>query len=200
MSRSVLWRIVNSAVRRWKKVNDLLAHLDGSLYQWLGENVEGWEETIGKVVDEERILYAQGLDPERSAASDNLFGIKLNLDGIDVMHRTPDDYRAEKRNLEEQLQQINRSLTQLPVTLQEEISKLSKKYTSQLNPLRQEKTSFEVKENQIPVKRQNLQNQQHKLEMEELELIAQEKIVRERAFNEALPKCSRKRMPGRRGR
>ncbi len=183
-----------------EKVNDLLAHLDGSLYQWLGENVEGWEETIGKVVDEERILYAQGLDPERSAASDNLFGIKLNLDGIDVMHRTPDDYRAEKRNLEEQLQQINRSLTQLPVTLQEEISKLSKKYTSQLNPLRQEKTSFEVKENQIPVKRQNLQNQQHKLEMEELELIAQEKIVRERAFNEALPKCSRKRMPGRRGR
>lgn len=169
-----------------EKVNDLLAHLDGSLYQWLGENVEGWEETIGKVVDEERILYAQGLDPERSAASDNLFGIKLNLDGIDVVHRTPDDYRAEKRDLEERLQQINRSLTQLPVTLQEEILKLSKKYTSQLNPLRQEKTSFEVKENQIPVKRQNLQNQQHKLEMEELELIAQEKIVRERAFNEAL--------------
>ena len=158
-----------------EKVNDLLAHLDGSLYQWLGENVEGWEETIGKVVDEERILYAQGLDPEWSAASDNLFGIKLNLDGIDVVHRTPDDYRAEKRDLEERLQQINRSLTQLPVTLQEEISKLSKKYTSQLNPLRQEKTSFEVKENQIPVKRQNLQNQQHKLEMEELELIAQEK-------------------------
>lgn len=169
-----------------EKVNDLLAHLDGSLYQWLGENVEGWEETIGKVVDEERILYAQGLDPEWSAASDNLFGIKLNLDGIDVVHRTPDDYRAEKRDLEERLQQINRSLTQLPVTLQEEILKLSKKYTSQLNPLRQEKTSFEVKENQIPVKRQNLQNQQHKLEMEELELIAQEKIVRERAFNEAL--------------
>lgn len=169
-----------------EKVNDLLAHLDGSLYQWLGENVKGWEETIGKVVDEERILYAQGLDPERSAASDNLFGIKLNLDGIDVVHRTPDDYRAEKRDLEERLQQINRLLTQLPVTLQEEISKLSKKYTSQLNPLRQEKTSFEVKENQIPVKRQNLQNQQHKLEMEELELIAQEKIVRERAFNEAL--------------
>lgn len=94
-----------------EKVNDLLAHLDGSLYQWLGENVEGWEETIGKVVDEERILYAQGLDPERSAASDNLFGIKLNLDGIDVVHRTPDDYRAEKRDLEERLQQINRSLT-----------------------------------------------------------------------------------------
>ena len=169
-----------------EKVSDLLAHLDGSLYQWLGENVEGWEETIGKVVDEERILYAQGLDPERSAASDNLFGIKLNLDGIDVVHRTPDDYRAEKRNLEEQLQQINRSLTQLPVTLQEEISKLSKKYTSQLNPLRQEKTSFEVKENQIPVKRQNLQNQQHKLEMEEQELIEQEKGKRERAFNVAL--------------
>ena len=44
-----------------EKIDDLLAHLDGSLYKWLCENADGWEETIGKVVDEERILYAQGL-------------------------------------------------------------------------------------------------------------------------------------------
>ena len=171
------------------KIEELLSHLDGSLYQWLTENAEGWEDTIGKVVDEEGILYAGGLEPQLDkATSDGLFGVKLNLDNIDVVHRTPDDYHTEKKHLEEQLQQTNRELTLLPVTLQEEISKLGKKYAVQLNPLRQQATLLKVEEEQIPVKRQNLQNQQHQLEMEELELIAQEKEIRERTFNEALLK------------
>ena len=171
-----------------EKIDDLLSHLDGSLYQWLTINAEGWEDTIGKVVDEERILYAQGLNPELDATSDNLFGVKLNLDNLDVVHRTPDDYRMEKKNLEEQVLLTNRQLTQLPITLQEDISKLGKKYATQLNPLRQKESLLNVEEEQIPIKRQNLQNQQHQLEMEEQELIAQEKEVREHAFNEALLK------------
>ena len=171
-----------------EKINDLLAHLKGSLYHWLCENAEGWENTIGKVVDEERILYAEGLEPQLGTASDSLFGVKLNLDNIDLVHRTPDEYREEKKALEEKLQLINRELTQLPITLQEEISKLGKKYAALLNPLRQKATLLKVEEEQIPVKRQNLQNQQHKLEMEEQELITKEKETREHAFNDALLK------------
>ena len=171
-----------------EKINDLLAHLEGSLYHWLCENAEGWENTIGKVIDEERILYAEGLEPQLGTASDSLFGVKLNLDNIDSVHRTPDEYREEKKALEEKLQLINRELTQLPITLQEEISKLGKKYAALLNPLRQKATLLKVEEDQIPVKRQNLQNQQHKLEMEEQEFIAKEKETREHAFNDALLK------------
>uniref|UniRef100_UPI004025B80E ATP-binding protein n=1 Tax=Candidatus Limisoma sp. TaxID=3076476 RepID=UPI004025B80E len=161
-----------------EKIEDLLAHLDGSLYHWLCENTEGWENTIGKVIDEERILYAQGLEPQLDRESGNMFGVKVNLDNITSVHRTPDDYRQEKKNLEEQVQQINRRLVQIPITLQEEMSKLAKKYTSLLNPLRQEATLLRVEKEQIPAKRQNLQNQRHKLEMEELEKIAQEKEIR----------------------
>jgi hypothetical protein len=104
------------------------------------------------------------------------------------VHRTPDEYRAQKKTLEEQVLQMNRQLLQLPVTLQEDISKLGKKYATHLNPLRQQATLLKVEEDQIPVKRQNLQNQQHKLEMEEQEVIAKEKEIRERTFNEALLK------------
>ena len=170
------------------KIDDLLTNLDGSLYQWLCENTEGWEETIGKIVDEERILYAQGLEPQLDATSNSMFGIKLNLDNIDFVHRTPDEYRAQKKTLEEQVLQLNSQLLQLPVTLQEDISKLGKKYATHLNTLRQQATLLKVEEDQIPVKRQNLQNQQHKLEMEEQEVIAKEKEIRERTFNEALLK------------
>lgn len=170
------------------KIDDLLAHLDGSLYQWLCDNVSGWEDTLGKVVDEERILYSQGLEPQLTSAYDSLFGVKLNLDNIDSVHRTPDEYRMEKKTLEEQVRQINRQLMQLPVTLQENISKLGKKYASLLNPLRQKATLLKVEDEQIPDKRQDLQNKQHKLEMEEQELISQEKEARERIFNDALLK------------
>lgn len=170
------------------KINDLLSHFDGSLYKWLCENAAGWENTIGKVVDEERILYAQGLDPQPDGASDSLFGIRLNLDNIASVHRTPDEYRDEKKNLEEQVLQISRRLMQLPVTLQEDISRLGKKYAEKLNPLRQEAASLKVEKGQIPVKRQDLQNSRHKLEMDELEMIAQEKDTRERNFNEAVLK------------
>lgn len=169
------------------RIEELLSHLDGSLYQWLIGHAEGWESTIGKVVDVERILYAQGLEPALSAgSSDSLFGVKLNLDNIDAVHRTPDDYRTEKKSLEELLQQLNRELGGLPVSLQENIAKLGKKYAERLNPLRQQSTLLKVEEEQFPVKRQNLQNEQHRLEMEEQELTAKEKMVRERAFDEAL--------------
>ena len=180
--------IRNQCREQITKIDDLLSHFDGSLYQWLIKNAEGWEDTIGKVVDEKQILYAQGLEPQLVAASDNLFGVKLNLDNIDAVHRTPDEYRMEKNNLVEQLKGINQQLTLLPVALQEEISKLKKKYNNMLNPLRQEATLLKVEEEQIPIKRQNLQNQQHKLEMEEQELIAQEQEIRQRVFNDALLK------------
>lgn len=170
------------------RIDGLLSHLDGSLYQWLNGNVEGWENTIGKVVDEERILYAQGLEPRLTVVADSLFGVELNLDGIDPVHRTPDEYRAEKKSLEEQVQQITRLLTQLPVTLQDDISKLGKKYAGRFNPLRQKATLLKVEEEQFPVKRQELQNRQHKLEMEEQELIAGEREKREQVFNDALLK------------
>lgn len=99
------------------KIDDILAHLDGSLYKWLCDNSDGWENTIGKVVDEERILYAQGLEPQLETKSNGLFGIRLNLDNIASVHRTPDDYRLEKNSLEDQVKQINRRLEQSAVAL-----------------------------------------------------------------------------------
>lgn len=61
---------------------------------------DGWEGTIGKVVDEERILYAQGLEPAVDTAASGLFSVQLNLENIPSYHRTPDDYRHEKQELD----------------------------------------------------------------------------------------------------
>ena len=169
-----------------EKIAGLLSHWDGSLYQWLNNNVDGWESTIGKVVDEERVLYAQGLEPRLDTSAEGLFGVHLNLSDVGATHRTPDEYRKEKKRLEEELQQINRQLNDLPLTLEKETSKLRKKYATMLDPLRQNATLLRVEEEQMPTKRQDLQNQQHKLKMDEQDMIEQEKELRERAFNAAL--------------
>ena len=118
--------------------------------------------------------------------AEGLFGVRLNLSDVDATHRTPDEYRKEKKRLDEQVKLINSKLNELPLTLEEETAKLGKKYATMLNPLRQKATHLRVEEEQIPTKRQDQQNQQHKLKMDEQEMIEQEKEVRERAFNAAL--------------
>ena len=169
-----------------EKVNGILSQLEGSLYNWLNDNVDGWENTIGKIIDEDRVLYATGLDPLLENSSDCLFGIKLNLDNIESICSTPDYYKSQKKNYEEHLRKNANLLNQLQKEYDEDISKLSKKYTSLLNPLRQDKTRLSVEAGQIPTKRQNYQNEQHKLELEEQEIIEKEAEVRRRIFNEAL--------------
>ena len=169
-----------------EQIDKLLAHLDGSLYQWLSDNVTDWEETIGKVVDEQRILYASGLNPQLNASAKGLFGVKLDLENVDAVHRTPDDYRRERKALETHLKEVTRDLNHLPATLQEEVAKLGKKYSTLLNPLRQKATRLRVEIDQIPFKRQDLQNQMHRLEMEEQELVERERQVRQEAYNKSL--------------
>ena len=168
------------------KIDDLLSHFSGSLYEWLTTHTEGWEETIGRVVDEERILYAQGLEPMSVPVNDALYGVRLNLENVPSVHRSPDDFRREKQQLEEQLKALSLQMNQILISQEEEATKLSKKFTDRLNPLRQEYTRLKVEEEQIPVKQQNLQNQLHALEMEEQEQVSSEQDLRQQAFNEAL--------------
>lgn len=46
------------------EINSVLDGYKGSLCEWLSENVSGWEENIGKVIDERNILYSKSLSPE----------------------------------------------------------------------------------------------------------------------------------------
>ena len=41
------------------------------------------------MVDEERILYAQGLEPQVDTLAEGLFGVRLNLSDVDATHRNP---------------------------------------------------------------------------------------------------------------
>lgn len=53
----------DAVVEKIQTIDALLDRTKGSLYEWLEDNKPDWEQNIGKVINEERILYQTGLRP-----------------------------------------------------------------------------------------------------------------------------------------
>jgi hypothetical protein len=107
--------------------DSMLARWKGSLYEWLAENKPGWEDNIGKVIDEQQVLYAQGLSPELSADG-SLFGVNINLEAIPVHHRTPDDYRALRKQQAEAVKNKKKAIDDLLAKRGKDVDDLKKSY------------------------------------------------------------------------
>ena len=52
----------------------------GSLCEWLEKNKPDWQETIGKVADEELVLYNNELQPQLVNKEATLFGVFTQSD------------------------------------------------------------------------------------------------------------------------
>ncbi len=85
------------------EVDALLDRTKGSLYEWLEENKRDWEQNIGKVINEEKVLYQTGLYPQKTDGT-SLFGVKLDLINLPVSVRKPAQLKEEKAKLESELQ------------------------------------------------------------------------------------------------
>lgn len=151
------------------KTNALLARYKGSLYEWLAQNKPQWEDTIGRIVDEERVLYAQGLSPVNIADGDTLYGVKIDLSHIESTHHTPDEYRKKSQELEEQIRDIKRQRNDLLQNKVQNIQKISERLSDKLKPLQQEITNYSVRLGQIPQQRKDRQTQIATLERKEKE-------------------------------
>lgn len=67
----------------------LIEKRKGSLCEWPEQNKPGWQETIGKVADEESVLYSNELHPQLAKEETTLFGVSLNLPAVDRSVRPP---------------------------------------------------------------------------------------------------------------
>ena len=153
-----------------QKITSLLNNYKGSLYEWLAQSDLPWEETIGKVVDEERVLYAQGLAPVLTDKGNNtLFGVQLDLSQVEPTHRTPDDYRARGQELDGQIAAIKQQLSDLLVTKDQELKKINDKLSEKIKPLQQDITNYRVRLEQIPQLRRNKKTELASLEKKEKE-------------------------------
>ena len=153
------------AVRREKAdVEEQLQALDaliekrkGSFCDWLEQHNPGWQETIGKVADEESVLYNHELNPRLTDDAGTLFGVSLNLSAIDRSIRTPEEMKQERAEKQIVYQEHCNRLTRLAEELNENISLLEKKYSKQIRETAEQQHLMEAERGQIPYKLKKLQ-------------------------------------------
>ena len=166
------------------KTDELLSRWKGSLYEWLTQNKPGWEDTIGKVVDEQNVLYAQGLAPEVTEDG-TLFGVRLNLEAIPVHHLTPDEYRQLQKEQQKAVSAKKKELVDLEQEKEVVLENIRKSYKGKLSDLQQQETTFSVQLQQIPQKKKDAETRLRQLEQKEQQQIADERGKRTHAYNDA---------------
>lgn len=139
-------------------LTSLLGRWKGSFCEWLDAHKPGWQETIGKVADEELILYAQDLHPVLAGDSDNtLFGVRVELSGVAKELRTPARLKEELAEKEAARESYVRELAQLNGRREETLGQIKKKYNRQIREVADKQYLLEAQLQQIPARRKYLQ-------------------------------------------
>lgn len=139
-------------------LTSLLDRWKGSFCEWLDAHKPGWQETIGKVADEELILYAQDLHPVLAGDSDNtLFGVRVELSGVAKELRTPARLKEELAEKEAARESYVRELAQLNGRREETLGQIKKKYNRQIREVADKQYLLEAQLQQIPARRKHLQ-------------------------------------------
>ena len=159
---------VNKLSEEIVKVEDMLSRQKGSLIEWLGENVSGWEENIGRVLDEDAVLYNTSLNPQLTGSSDSIYGLRIDTDNIEKTIKTPDELKAQKASLAHQVEELNRKIALRKQQFETVIMELERKPATRLKQLRMEKMTVDAEYSQIP----------HRIEMLQKERSASEERLR----------------------
>ncbi|MDZ4667323.1 MAG: ATP-binding protein [bacterium] len=106
-----------------------LENTKDSLYGWLNEHVPDWAMSIGKVIDEENVLFKSGLNPRIVGKLDlSFFGIGINTEEISKSVKTVADYEKEKEELKDKIQSGLQAIATLNVKQAEDSEKLKRKF------------------------------------------------------------------------
>ena len=147
-----------------EKYEDLLRRQKGSLIEWLGEHVEGWENNIGKVLDEDTVLYNTSLNPQLTGCSETIYGVKIETANIDRDINTPEDIKEKIIQLEQQAEMIQKQMADRNMKLQTDIEELERKPNARLKQLRIEKMNVDAEFNQIPVRMEIIKKERNDIE------------------------------------
>ena len=143
-----------------EKVTDMLSRQKGSLIEWLGENVNGWEENIGRVLDEDAVLYNTSLNPQIVGSTDSIYGVKIETANIEKAIKTPEELKVQKASMEQKIDELNKKIALRKQQLEADIAELERMPNARLKQLRMEKMNVDAEYNQIPHRIELLQKEQ----------------------------------------
>lgn len=131
-SRNILKEQINELRNQIEKISSYIENSKNSFYGWLNNNVDGWEETIGKVCNDS-VLHQSNLAPLRmDSSADSLFGVKIELNEIDCQVKTIEDYLQEKEESEQKIVECTNKTAKLTDLFEADKEKLRKKYQPQI--------------------------------------------------------------------
>lgn len=170
------------------EIDGLLNRTKGSLYEWLEENKRDWEQNIGKVVNEESVLYQTGLHPQKDDGT-SLFGVKLDLIDLPLSVRKPTQLKEERDELEGKLRSLQTDKKALTEQQEKLINELKRRVAPKMRELREQKSYHETELRVIPQKQKAL-----KLKLEDYAAKAQqEKEERAKLLNTRLQEVALRR-------
>lgn len=147
---------------------------EAALYGWLNKNKPGWENTIGKVANEQ-LLFSTLLNPQLKNENNTLFGVVLDVSDMPVQIKTLAQYKQEMKEAEKNIEAQQKQLHKLQADELSKIEKLKKKYQPQIK-----ETKDNLLEKKYKQEQDVLQSAQAALQLKDYEVKAAQ--AREKAL------------------
>lgn len=133
------------------EIDTLLARCSGSLYEWLDGHMPGWEKNIGKVIDQQKILYNKSLRPALDPSGrDAFFGLKLDLSEVESELRTPAQLGREKEMYQQAIVDLQETIAQKSAACEKALKELSGSMSPKMKDLRQKRSELDLTLKSIP--------------------------------------------------
>lgn len=155
----------------------LIDNAKGSFGEWLDANVEGWTDTIGRVIDERHVLYHTALSPRKAADYDgkaengatnasrgNLFGVEIDLEELACQVRTPQQIMQSLEQLKQQLADCAHRLAAIETHTDDEVKASNQKFANKVKALNEATRDADTRLFNIPQERKRLELQLDDLE------------------------------------
>lgn len=133
------------------RLESLIERRKGSLAEWLDMSKPGWKDTIGKIADEEKILYRDDLAPRITTQDDgSLYGVQIDLTALERNFRTPEELKAELAVHQKSLPLCVKRISSLRQELTEQTELLKKQYAKRLREITDRQRLQESERLQLP--------------------------------------------------
>ena len=153
-----------------ESLNVLINSSKGSFCEWLDKNRPGWQENIGKIADEQLILYNQNLSPELSTdGSNSFYGVKINLAEVQRELRSPEQLKAEFKAKSSERDEYTRKISLLNEEKTKRTEEIKNKYRKQISAISGERQVLEIQLQQYPLQIKNIKAEQASWERKESE-------------------------------
>lgn len=150
------------------ELRNFLENSKRTLQGWLKDNKPGWEETIGKICDE-NLLWQTNLAPELADDSESLYGLSISLNEINRNIKSIDDYQDEKESAEKRLAQSLAEISKLNDEKELVTDQLKQKYQ---RPIKDQKKTISLLEYEM--EQLTRQHKQDRLDLEALQKKAEQ--------------------------